>query len=140
MSVSECEPIHKAGVSDPLWYRSAGQERRTLNWSATATETFMKAQRLEAQFASRSAQTRGGLLLFQSADAIDLIRSAADEGVPILGINGIRQKESMTASPVQHLADYSRHVADGHGCWAEAEAYVREREHADLLFAGTLGV
>jgi hypothetical protein len=99
----------------------------------------MKADRLEKQFAARSLPYRSGLLLFRAADAIDLVRSAADEGVPILGLDGLRVTESTAESPLEHLADYSRRVADGHGCWQEAEAFIRERQQADLLFEVTLG-
>ena len=99
----------------------------------------MKAERLEKQFAPRSVPYRGGLLLFQPADAIALVRSAADEGVPILGLDGMRVTETTMESPIEHLVDYSRRVATGHGCWEEAEAFIRERERDGLVFEVTLG-
>lgn len=99
----------------------------------------MKAERLEKEFASRSVPHRAGLLLFQPDDAIDLVRTAADEGVPILGLDGFRVTKSTTESPPEHLADYSDRVAAGHGCWQEAEAFIRERQEAGLLFEVTLG-
>lgn len=99
----------------------------------------MKAEHLEKEFASRSVPHRAGLLLFQPDDAIDLVRTAADEGVPILGLDGFRVTKSTTESPLEHLADYSDRVAAGHGCWQEAEAFIRERQEAGLLFEVTLG-
>jgi hypothetical protein len=99
----------------------------------------MKAERLESEFASRNVSPRGGLLLLRPADAVALVRSAADEGVPILGVDGLRVSDAQTESPVEHLADYSRRVAEGHGCWQDAEAFILEREEAGLVFELTLG-
>ena len=63
----------------------------------------MKADRLEEEFASRRVPCSGGLLLLAPADAIALVRRAADEGVPVLGIDGLRVTTAATESPLDHL-------------------------------------
>ena len=99
----------------------------------------MKAERLERAFASRNVSSGGGLLLLRPEDAIELVRCAADEGVPILGVDGMHVTETRTDSPIEHLADFSRRVAEGHGCWQEAEEFIRERGQSGLVFELTLG-
>jgi hypothetical protein len=99
----------------------------------------MKAERLEREFASRGVQPSGGLLLLAPADALALVQRAADEGVPILGVDGLRVREGTTESPLEHLADFSASVAEGHGCWEAAETFIRAREGEGLVFEITLG-
>ena len=102
-------------------------------------EAHMKADYLEKEFANRAVPYRGGLLLLSPDDAIALVRRAADEGVPILGVDGLRVTEAATESPLEHLIDLSRRVADGHGCWEEAEAFIQARAGSGLVFEVTLG-
>jgi hypothetical protein len=99
----------------------------------------VKAEHLEKEFASRRVPYRDGLLLLPPADAIALVQRAADEGVPILAVDGLRLTEAATESPVEHLVDFSRRVADGHGCWEEAEAFIRARGESGLVFELMLG-
>lgn len=100
----------------------------------------MKARSLETEFRPRAVKYSGGsLLLLKPADAIDLINRAADEGVPILGVDGFLLNERGTQSPLEHLADYSDAVGEGHGCWQNAEQFVRERADNGLLFEVVLG-
>jgi hypothetical protein len=99
----------------------------------------MKAERLEAQFASRAVQYSGNMLLLRPDDAIALVNSAADEGVPVLGVDALQLTEQSTVSPLDHLADFSKSVAEGHGCWEEAESFIRERAQTGLVFGITLG-
>ena len=96
----------------------------------------MKAERLEREFADRAVRLPGASLLLRPADAIDLISRAADEGVPIVGIDGVR---SGGDSRLDHLADFSSQVADGHGCWQEADTFIRARKDDGLVFGLTLG-
>ena len=99
----------------------------------------MKAERLKKQFAPRRVSSHGGIRLFPAADAIALVRAAAEEGVPILGLDGAPVTHRETEVPLEHLVDFTRHVADGHGCWQEAEAFIEERKGNDLLFDVALG-
>lgn len=97
----------------------------------------MKAQRLEKEFRQRSAGTTSDRLLLSAADAIQFISRAAEEGVPILGISaGARASGNAWASADR--IDYSADVSQGHGCWAEAEAFIRERS-TDMQFEIILG-
>ena len=99
----------------------------------------MKAERLYAQFRSRGVPSQEGVLLLQAADALDLIEEAGDEGVPVVGVDGMRVAADATESPLDQVADFSARVAEGHGCWAEAEAFIRERADQGLAFEITLG-
>ena len=100
----------------------------------------MKAKMLESEFRARSMPSSGNnLLLLEPSDAIALVRRAADEGVPILGIDGFLVTSASTKSPVEHLADFSKAIAKGHGCWQQAEDFIRERTTIGLVFELTLG-
>ena len=99
----------------------------------------MKAEHLENEFANRGVPYRDGLLLLSPGDAIALVRRAADEGVAIHGVDGLRVTEALTESPLEHLVDFSRRVADGHGCWEEAEAVIQARAESGLVFELSLG-
>ena len=99
----------------------------------------MKAERLEREFAGRAVPHRGGLLLLRPADALALVSRAAEEGVPVLGVDALSVSDESTASPLDHTADFAAGVADGHGCWEPAEAFIRARSDLGLLFEVTLG-
>lgn len=97
----------------------------------------MKADDLEAEFAGRAVPDSGGLLLLRATDALALVSRASDEGVPVLGVDGYA-KQGAEALP-DDIADYAASVAQGHGCWQQAEAFIRERGRRDMLFEVTLG-
>src|SRR5829696_6900451 len=99
----------------------------------------MKAERLEGEFAPRAVPRSGGLLLLGPQDALALVSRAAEGGVPILAVDGLRVHDAGPESPLEHLADYSSRVAEGHGCWEEAEAFIRARSDLALVFELTLG-
>lgn len=99
----------------------------------------MKAERLQKEFAPRGVPHSGGLLLLRAPDAIALVNRAAEEGVPILGVEGFVVTSTSTGSPIEHIADYSSAVAVGHGCWQDAESFIRDRASTGLLFELTLG-
>jgi hypothetical protein len=99
----------------------------------------MKAERLASEFADRAVPYVGGLLLLGPADALELVDRAAEEGVPILGVDGLRVDKAATTSPIEHTADFSPRVAEGHGCWEEADAFIRQRAGLGLSFELTLG-
>jgi len=99
----------------------------------------MKADMLEREFAPRAVTFEEGLLLLRPADAIELVNRAADEGVPILGIDGVRASTLGTKAPLEQFADYSAAVKEGHGCWEEAETFIRARGDRELVLEVLLG-
>jgi hypothetical protein len=99
----------------------------------------MKADLLEREFRSRSAVPSQSLLLLSRADAVALVDRAAEEGVPILGIDGFRVAGQSIEPDLDETADYSTAVAEGHGCWEDAEAFLRSRSDTGLVFELTLG-
>lgn len=99
----------------------------------------MKADLLYEQFAPAGVRAARGLLLLELEDALALISRAAEEGVPILGVDGVRVAAGGSESPPEYAADFSAAVAEGHGCWADAEAFVGARRGRGLVFAVALG-
>lgn len=99
----------------------------------------MKAERLYTEFREWSVPVADDRLLLRADDAVSLIGEAADEGVPVVGITGARVHAGRAEETAEHRADFSASVAEGHGCWAEAEAWVRARARDDLAFAIALG-
>ena len=99
----------------------------------------MNATQLEREFAGRGVLHAGGLLLLGSDDALALVARAAEERVPVLGIDGMFVAPTGTESPVEHIADYSAAVAAGDGCWQQAAAFIRARASLGLIFEVTLG-
>ena len=99
----------------------------------------MKAELLEQEFRSRSAAPGDTLLLLRAADALDLIDRAAEEGVPILGVDGFRLTSERIEPVLDRIADYSAAVAEGHGCWEAADAFIRAHREEPLVFELTLG-
>ena len=99
----------------------------------------MKAERLQAEFAPRRVPHPDGLLLLRAPDAVALVNRAAEEGVPILGVDGFVITPVSTESPIEHIADYASAVAQGHGCWEDAESFIRKRAPTGMVFELTLG-
>ncbi len=99
----------------------------------------MKAEQLKIEFASRGVPHPDGLLLLAPADALALVDRAAEEGVPICRVHEFRVTNWPTASPSEHLADFSGAVARGHGCWEDAESFIRGRGGHGLVFELSLG-
>ena len=98
----------------------------------------MKAQRLEKEFRQRASNGNQGRLLLRAADAIELVSRAAEEGVPILGVSA-GDAPSGGKDVSTDRADYSAAVSQGHGCWAEAEAFIREKSSKAFQFEVVLG-
>ena len=99
----------------------------------------MKAERLEGEFRPRAVPYAGGLLLLRSRDAIELVRRAAGERVPILGVNCLIVSPGRTEEPIDQIADYSPAVGTGHGCWEQAEAHIAARTPGPYVFEVILG-
>jgi hypothetical protein len=95
---------------------------------------------LEQEFAALAVHPDHGALLLELPVALRLITRASEEGVPILGVDGFERSDgAVHDSPDEHTADFSAEVAGGHGCWSEAEAFIRERDGLGLLFEVVLG-
>ncbi len=96
----------------------------------------MKADLLAREFAAEAVLTADGRLLLDPGDTLALIARATEEGVPIVAVRGLA--DARAAAPAES-ADYTAAVAEGHGCWADADAFVRARRKRGLLFEVTLG-
>jgi hypothetical protein len=113
--------------------------RRADAMSVTRREPAgVKAACLEREFAPRGVRPGDGLLLAPS-DALALVDRAADEGVPIVTVEGLLRRGAAAPSRAGHLADFSARVAEGHGCWEDADVFIRARSHLGLVFEVTLG-
>ena len=99
----------------------------------------MKAEDLTREFANRYVSYSGGLLLLSAADAVALVERAANEGLPVLGIDGISVSQGRTDSLVENIADFSSAVSAGKGCWEEAKAFIDVRRRGGLVFEVVLG-
>ncbi len=99
----------------------------------------MEAEILVRQFTSRAVPHHGGHLLLEAADAILMINRAAEAGVPIVRVDALRPGAEGTAPAPEHTADFSAAASEGHGCWTEAEEFVRARMGPGLVFELTLG-
>ncbi|HEX8453486.1 MAG TPA: hypothetical protein VF647_15395 [Longimicrobium sp.] len=99
----------------------------------------MEAEILAREFASRAVPHHGGHLLLTATDAILLINRAAEAGVPVMRVDGLRPGAEGTAPARGETADFSAAAGEGHGCWTEAEEFVRARMEPGLVFELTLG-
>ena len=99
----------------------------------------MTKEKLESQFVARALPYAGNLLILSPDDALDLVRCAEHEHIPILGVDGFFLSPNSVVSPLEHLADYSRRGQAGHGYWREAEAFITARRKLRLAFEVTLG-
>jgi hypothetical protein len=97
----------------------------------------MKADLLRTEFASDAVGDADGRLFLDPGDTLALIGRATEEGVPIVAVRGVA--DGRGAAPDAEVADYSAAVAEGHGCWADADAFVRARRKRGLVFELTLG-
>lgn len=99
----------------------------------------MKADLLEREFARCAVSDRPRPLMLEPADALALIARATEEGVPIRAIDGVRVRDGRADAPREQRADFSGAVAEGHGCWEDADAFIRARRDLGLAFTLTLG-
>lgn len=99
----------------------------------------MKADLLAQEFASEAVANADGRLLLDPGDTLALISRATEEGVPILRVRGVRVGAGGTGSAGEPAADFAPGVAEGHGCWDDAESFVRARRDQGLAFEVTLG-
>lgn len=97
----------------------------------------MKADILKREFAPRRVSDEPGPLILTPDDALGLVDRAAEEGVPVMAVDGFVGDREMRR-PERHV-DFSAAVAQGHGCWADADAFIRAQRGRGLLFALELG-
>ena len=98
----------------------------------------MKADLLEEEFRPRAVDERARALLLRPADAIELVNRAADEGVPILAVQGLADAPPRRPAD-EDTADFTPSVGQGHGCWEAADAFIRQRSGRGLVFSIALG-
>lgn len=94
---------------------------------------------LEAEFADRAVPGTNGLFLLRTGDALALVESAERFRIPILGVDGLFVSPMHTVSPLEHIIDFSNHVAAGHGCWREPATFIESRRELGLVFDVVLG-
>lgn len=99
----------------------------------------MTSTDLLREFTSCAIRDSGGLLLLAPADALALVRRAEQEGLPILGVDGIFLTPRGAVSPIEHIADFSGAVVEGGGSWRCAVEFIEERRDHGLVFEVTLG-
>jgi len=99
----------------------------------------MKAELLHEEFAPRSVAGGAERLLLRPADAVDLISRASEEGVPIVRVERADFPPGRGALALERVADFSAAVAEGHGCWDEAEHVVLSQQEREVAFELTLG-
>ena len=97
----------------------------------------MKADLLQQEFEPRRLPLDTHRLFLVADDALDLIDRASEEGVPIVSVNVV-QLHADRAEP-DAPADFSAGVAGGHGCWTDAEDFIRSRSATPTAFELTLG-
>jgi hypothetical protein len=99
----------------------------------------MKAELLDLEFKPRGIEYSTGRVLLLPVDAIALVNRAADEGVPILSVDAFHVNTAPVESRLEHFIDFSEAAKQGHGCWEEADAFIRERSDLGFLFEIALG-
>ena len=99
----------------------------------------MKADLLNREFAPRAVPHAGGPLRLAPDDALALVDRASEEGVPILTVDALTVAADREVRRTPHRADFSADVAEGHGCWTDADDFIRARRDRDVVFEFTLG-
>jgi hypothetical protein len=99
----------------------------------------MKADLLRKEFAPDAVPAADGQLLLDCGDTLALIGRATEEGVPIVAVRGVADARAGRPGTAADAADYAAAVAEGHGCWEDAERFVRARRNGGLVFEVTLG-
>lgn len=98
----------------------------------------MKAELLQEEFRPRAVESRANPLVLRPTDAIDLVNRAADEGVPILAVKGLADMPAPGGAE-EELVDFAPAVGQGHGCWEDADNFIRRRSDTGLVFEILLG-
>jgi hypothetical protein len=96
----------------------------------------MEADSLYREFAGRAVPNGASRLLLRVEDAMELVNRSAEAGVPVVEVDAFRLDEDVSPDDV---ADFSAAVCDGHGCWTDAEVFIRDHADRGLAFEITLG-
>jgi hypothetical protein len=94
-----------------------------------------KADQIEREFTSRGI-LRGGLLLLQPSDAIDMVHRCSEESVPVLGIDAFRIAATTTEPVIEDSIDFSSETraVRSINAWQEAAQFLRNRQDKGLVF------
>jgi len=98
----------------------------------------LEADTLYRNFAGRSVPSAGTRLLLHAADALQLVNASAEAGVPVVEVDAFLIGPGASVSPGD-VADFSATVCEGHGCWTDAETFIRDHTDRGLVFEITLG-
>ena len=93
----------------------------------------MSAEELERQFAARGVP-RGGIRLFEPADALDLVARARTLSVRVLGIDGFRLGPDFIQPDQEHSVDFTRGSHQPSDSWSAAQEFLRSRRDVDRMF------
>ena len=97
----------------------------------------MSGEELEREFENRGLR-RGGILLLEPRDALDLVASARNARIRVLGIDGFRLLGSAIQPDQEHSVDYTREPSQVIDTWTAAELFLRSRMSVDRMFELTL--
>ena len=98
----------------------------------------MEADALYRDFAGRAVSSGGTRLLLQAADALELVNASAQAGVPVVEVDAFLVGPGESVSP-DDVGDFSATVCEGHGCWTDAESFIRDHAGRGLVFEIRLG-
>ena len=93
------------------------------------------SERVDAEFADRSV-SQWGMRLYQPAVAIDLVRRCRQLNVRVLGIDAFLNHSKGIEPSLEHSIDFTNehNRALSLDVWRHAEAFIRDRVGAPLLF------
>ena len=87
---------------------------------------------IEKEFIGK-AIIKGGIHLYKSMDALDVIKRCRQFNRNILGIDSFIVTSNITQPVLEHSIDFSTKGIVG-GSWLEAEEFVKTRENSGFLF------
>jgi ribosomal protein S12 methylthiotransferase accessory factor YcaO len=96
----------------------------------------MEADTLYREFAGRAVSNAGTRLLLDAGDALELVNASAEAGVPVVEVDAFKLDEAVLPDDI---GDFSATVSEGHGCWTDAEKFIRDHADRGLVFEITLG-
>lgn len=76
---------------------------------------------------------RGGVYMFDSKDAFEIINKCKINNVKILGIDSFKLTEQTTQPVLEHSVDFSI-LEEKFDCWLEAEKFIKERINKGFFF------
>jgi len=82
----------------------------------------------------RRAVERNGILLLRPRDALEIVRQARNNGIPVLGLDGFHLSEAGIQPDLGHSVDFSLSADTQRESWRHAEAFIEARMGQDLYF------